>query len=173
MNIGEPVDLLDKPKLPQLAVNGSSPHIDDQPPEPPADPDGDPMKHYCIEMVVETGGSHDGWACGRCGDAELALGELELCVEVEAPNRAEALCKALTAAGTAFHDAATTVLGWESTLTKLSVDGVEQFLDSRTRILSRSGRVDNWPWKWLVGKDDRIWVAGVGVHPSGLDEAGG
>lgn len=29
---GEPVDLLDKPKLLQLSVNGSSPHIDDRPP---------------------------------------------------------------------------------------------------------------------------------------------
>jgi hypothetical protein len=168
MNNGEPVNLLDKPKLPQLSVNGSSPHIDDQPPEPPADPDGDPMKHYCIEMVVETGGSHDGWVGGRCADAELVLGEFYLCVGVVAPNRAEALCKALTAAGSAFHDAATTVLGWERTLTKLSVDGVEQFLDSRTAPrLSPSGPVERWPCKSLVGKDDRIWVAGVGVHPSG------
>ncbi len=183
MNSGEPVNLLDRPKPPELSVNGaelsvngSSPHIDDQPPEPPADPDGDPMKDYYVEMKVETGGSRYGWAAGRCADAELIQGELYLCVRVEAPNRAEALSKALTAAGTVLHDAATAVLNWENTLTKQSIADVEQFLDSRpVRRLLYSGevQVDPWPWKWLAGKDDRIWNVGVGVHPPGLDEAVG
>ena len=80
INTGEPVNLLDRPKLPELSVNGSSPHIDDQPPEPPADPGGDPMKHYYVEVKLETGDWTDGWAGGRCEDAELIAGEIVLCL---------------------------------------------------------------------------------------------
>ncbi len=108
----------------ELSVNGASPHIDDQPPEPPADRDGDPMKHYYIELVFETGDWTDGWACGRCEDAELIGGEIVLCFGVEAHTEEEALTKAVTAARTAIHNAGTATLRWEPTQLKL-LDGDE------------------------------------------------
>jgi len=57
---GDPVNLLDglKPSElslndAELSVNGASPHIDDQPPEPPADRDGYRMKHYYVEVTPD------------------------------------------------------------------------------------------------------------------------
>ena len=126
MNNDAPRNLLDRPELPELSlngaelsVNGSSPHIDDQPPEPPADPDGYRMKHYCFEMVFETGEWTDGWACGRCEDAELIAGKIELCLGVEAHTEEEARTKAVTAARTAIHNAGTATLRFEPAQLKL------------------------------------------------------
>jgi len=131
INTGEPVNLRDKPKLAELSlngtelsVNGSSPHIDDQPPEPPADPDGYRMKHYYVEVTLETGEWTDGWACGRCEDAKLAAGKIVLCLGVAAYTEADALTKAVTAARTAIHNAGTATLRFEPTRLKL-LDGDE------------------------------------------------
>ena len=62
MNNGAPVNLLARPELPELSlngaelsVNGASPHIDDQPPMPLDYLDGDPMKDYYFELTFETG----------------------------------------------------------------------------------------------------------------------
>jgi hypothetical protein len=125
MNDGAPVNLLDRPELPELSVNGaelsvngSSPHIDDQPPEPPADPD-DGMKHYCVEMTFETGDWTDGHAGGRCEDAELWGGKIYLCFNVHAHTEEEALTTAVTAARTAIHNAATATRRFEPTQLKL------------------------------------------------------
>jgi hypothetical protein len=132
MNNGEPVNLLARPELlelslngAELSVNGDSPHID--PPTPPADPDGYPMKHYYIELIFETGEWTDGWACGRCEDAELIAGKIVLCLGVEAHTEAEALTKAVTAARTAIHNAGTAALRFEPTQLKL-LDGEEPTL---------------------------------------------
>jgi hypothetical protein len=179
MNNDAPGNLLDRPELPELSVNGaelsvngSSPHIDDQPPEPPADRDGYPMKHYCVEVIFETGDWTDGWACGRCEDAQLIAGKIVLCLGVEAHTRSEALSKALTAARTALHDGGTAALGWENTLTKL-VGGPERFLDSGTaptpmtswpRPLQPDIEDLGWPSTPLIGTDGRVWVGAVGVH---------
>ena len=119
INTGEPVNLLDRPKLPELSVNGSSPHIDDQPPEPPADPGGDPMKHYYVEVKLETGDWTDGWACGRCADAELIAGEIVLCLGVDAHTEADALTKVVTAARTAIQSAGSATRRFEPTQLKL------------------------------------------------------
>ena len=126
MNTGEPVNLLDRPKLAdlslngaELSVNGFSPHIDDQPPEPPADPGGYRMKSYHVEVTLETGEWTDGWACGRCADAELMAGEIVLCLGVEAHTDADALTKAVTAARTAIHNAGIATLRFEPTQLKL------------------------------------------------------
>ena len=131
INTGEPVNLLDRPKLPELSlngaelsVNGSSPHIDDQPPEPPADPGGDPMKHYYVEVKLETGDWTDGWACGRCADAELIAGEIVLCLGVDAHTEADALTKVVTAARTAIQNAGTATRRFGPTQLKL-LDGDE------------------------------------------------
>jgi hypothetical protein len=126
MNNDAPVNLLDRPELPELSlngaelsVNGSSPHIDDQPPEPPADRDGYRMKHYYVEVVFETGEWTDGWACGRCEDAELICGEIALSLGVEAHTDEEALSKAVTAARTAIHNAGTAAVRFEPAQLKL------------------------------------------------------
>jgi hypothetical protein len=131
MNNGEPVNLLDRPKLPDLSLNGAglsvngfSPHIDDQPPEPPADPDGYRMKSYHVEVTLETGEWTDGWACGRCEDAELIAGDIVLCLGVEAHTEADALTKAVTAARTAIHNADTATQRFEPTQLK-RLDGDE------------------------------------------------
>ena len=120
MNNGEPVNLLARPELPELSlngaelsVNGDSPHIDDQPPMPPADRDGDPMKHYYIELTFETGEWTDGWASGRCEDAELLAGKIVLCLSVKAHTEAEALTKAVTAAKTAIRNAGAATARWQ------------------------------------------------------------
>ena len=34
------------------------------------------MKHYYFEVTFETGDWTDGWACGRCEDAELIAGKI-------------------------------------------------------------------------------------------------
>jgi hypothetical protein len=131
MNSGEPVNLLDRPKPPdlslngaELSVNGASPHIDDQPPEPPADPDGYRMKSYHVEVTLETGDWTDGWAMGRCEDAELIAAKTVLCLGVEAHTEADALTKVVTAARTAIHNAGTATLRFEPTQLKL-LDGDE------------------------------------------------
>jgi hypothetical protein len=126
MNNGAAVNLLARPELPdlslngaELSVNGSSPHIDHQPPEPPADRDGYRMKHYYIEVTFETGEWTDGWACGRCEDAELLAGKILLCLGVDAHTEEEALTKAVTAARAAIHNARTATLRFEPTQLKL------------------------------------------------------
>jgi hypothetical protein len=135
MNNGAPVNLLARPELPELSVNGSSPHIDDQPPEPPADPDGYPMKNYHVEVTLETGEWTDGWAGGRCEDAELIAGNITLCLGVEAHTKEEALTKAVTAARTAIHHAGTATLRFRSTQLKPLANGDDesrmQLLDDR------------------------------------------
>jgi hypothetical protein len=125
MNNDAPGNLLDRPELPELSlngaelsVNGSSPHTDDQPPEPPADPD-DGMKRDYFEWTFETGDWTDGWACGRCEDAELLAGKIGLCFGVEAHTQEEALAKAVTAARTAIHNAGNATLRFEPTQLKL------------------------------------------------------
>jgi hypothetical protein len=130
MNNGKPVNLLDRPELPELSlngavlsVNGSSPHIDDQPPEPPAHRD-DGMKRYYFEVTFETGEWTDGWAHGRCEDAELIAGTIQLCLGVEAHTEEEALTKAVTAARTAIQNAGTATQRFEPTQLKL-LDGDE------------------------------------------------
>jgi hypothetical protein len=131
INTGEPTNLLDRPELAELSlngaelsVNGASPHIDDQPPTPPADRDGYPMKHYYIELIFETGDWTDGWAGGRCEDAELVAGKIVLCQGVKAHTETDALTKAVTAARTAIHNAGTATLRLEPTQLKL-LDGDE------------------------------------------------
>jgi hypothetical protein len=126
MNNGEPTNLLDRPELPELSlngaelsVNGSSPHIDDQPPTPPADRDGYRMKHYHVEVILETGEWTDGWACGRCEDAELMVGKIVLSLSVEAHTDADALTKAVTAARTAIHNAGSATRRFGPTQLKL------------------------------------------------------
>lgn len=126
MNNDAPGNLLDRPELPELSlngaelsVNGSCPHIDDQPPEPPDDPD-DRIKDYCVEMTFETGNWTDGHANGRCEDAELWGGEIYLCFDVHAHTEEEALATAVTAARTAIHNAATATRRFDPAQLKLS-----------------------------------------------------
>lgn len=137
------VECLDRPKLPQLSVNGSSPHIDDQPPEPPADPDGYPMKRYTVEVTLETGEWTDGHACGRCADAELWAGEIYLCLGVEAHTEADALTKACTAVRAAIHHAGRATQRFEPTQLK-PLDGDEP---RRTQLLH--DRKPPVPWTLL------------------------
>jgi hypothetical protein len=125
MNNDAPGNLLDRPELPELSlngaelsVNGSSPHIDDQPPEPPADPD-DRMKDYCFEITFETGDWTDGHAGGRCEDAELAAGDIYLCFDVHAHTDEEALATACAVARTAICNARDAILRFEPTQLKL------------------------------------------------------
>ena len=129
INTGETVNLRDRSKASELSlngaelsVNGSSPHIDDQPPEPPADPDGYRMKHYYVEVTLETGEWTDGGAGGRCADAELLEGHILLCLGVDAHTEADALTKAVTAARTAIQNVGTATLRFEPTKLKL-LDG--------------------------------------------------
>jgi len=70
------------------------------------------MKYYYIEMTFETEWT-DGWACGRCEDAELIAGRIDLCLGVKAHTEEEALTKAVTAARTAIHNAGTATLRFE------------------------------------------------------------
>ena len=131
INTAEPVNLRDRAKLPELSlngaelsVNGSSPHIDDQPPEPPADPDGYRMKHYYVEVTLETGEWTDGGAGGRCADADLIACKIELSLGVDAHTEADALTKVVTAARTAIQNAGTATRRFEPTQLKL-LDGDE------------------------------------------------
>ena len=151
INNGEPVNLLDRPKLPdlslngaELSVNGASPHIDDQPPEPPADPDGYPMKNYHVEVTLETGEWTDGWAGGRCEDAELIAGKILLCLGVEAHTQDEALSKAVTAVETAIHHAFIATLRWKPAQLKPLVIG-----DDESRMQLLADRKPPVPWTLL------------------------
>ena len=73
------------------------------------------MKSYLVEVVLETGAWTDGWACGRCEDAELLAGKIVMCLSVEAHTKEEALTKAVTAARTAIRNAGTATLRCEPT----------------------------------------------------------
>lgn len=84
------------------------------------------MKSYYVEVVVETGDWTDGWACGRCEDAQLIAGKIVLCLGVKAHTEADALTKAVTAARTAIHNAGTATLRWQPAQLKL-LDGDEPF----------------------------------------------
>ena len=150
INTGETVNLRDRSKASELSlngaelsVNGSSPYIDDQPPEPPTDPGGEPMKHYYVEVKLETGDWTDGWAGGRCEDAELIAGEIVLCLGVDAHTEADALTKVVTAARTAIHFAGTATLRFAPTQLKL-LDGDEP---RRTQLLH--DRKPPVPWTLL------------------------
>ena len=125
MNNDAPGNLLDRPELPELSlngavlsVNGSSPHIDDQPPSRRPHRD-DGMKHYYFEVTFTTGDWTDGWAGGRCEDAELIAGTIQLCLGVRAHTDEEALAKAVEAARTAIQNAGTATRRFEPTQLKL------------------------------------------------------
>jgi hypothetical protein len=135
MNNDAPGNLLDRPELPELSlngavlsVNGSSPHIDDQPPSRRPHRD-DGMKHYCFEVTFTTGDWTDGWAGGRCEDAELIAGTIQLCLGVRAHTDEEALAKAVEAARTAIQNAGTATRRFEPIQLKL-LDLDEQSEDS-------------------------------------------
>jgi len=135
---GNLVDLLDRPEVPELSINGFEVSVDDDFPnnDPPEldDRDGHPMKHYCFEMTFETGEWTDGWAMGKCEDAEVIYSTIQLCLGVDAHTDEEALTKAITAARTAIPTAGTATLRFESGQLKL-VDSDEscqqQLLDDR------------------------------------------
>ena len=80
------------------------------------------MKHYYVEVTLETGEWTDGGAGGRCADAELLEGHILLCLGVDAHTEADALTKAVTAARTAIQNVGTATLRFEPTKLKL-LDG--------------------------------------------------
>jgi hypothetical protein len=82
------------------------------------------MKHYYVEVTLETGEWTDGWAGGRCADADLIACKIELSLGVDAHTEADALTKVVTAARTAIHFAGTATLRFEPTQLKL-LDGDE------------------------------------------------